>query len=65
MKEIKKTSAEDLAKLLVEKREVVRAFRFDIAGSAKKNVKAHMTARREIARILTEENSRKNAAVIA
>ena len=65
MKEIKKTSAEDLAKLLVEKREVVRAFRFDIAGSAKKNVKAHMTARREIARILTEENSRKKAAVIA
>lgn len=60
MKEIKKTSAEDLVKLLAEKREAVRAFRFDIAGSAKKNVKAKMTARKEIARILTEENLRRN-----
>lgn len=60
MKEIKKTSAEDLMKLLNEKREAVRAFRFDITGSAKKNVKAKMTARKEIARILTEENLRKN-----
>lgn len=61
MKEIKKTSAEDLVKLLREKREAVRAFRFDIAGGAKKNVKAKMTARKEIARILTEENLRKNS----
>ena len=65
MKEIKKKNAEDLTKYLAEKREEVRAFRFDIAGSAKKNVKAHMTARKEIARILTEENSRKRQAVIA
>ena len=62
MKDIKKTSGEDLAKLLTEKREAVRAFRFGIAGAAKKNVKAHMTARKEIARILTEENSRKREA---
>ena len=61
MKEIRKTTAEDLMKLLNEKREAVRAFRFDIAGSAKKNVKAKMTARKEIARILTEENSRKRS----
>lgn len=47
-------------KLLAEKREAVRAFRFGIAGAGKKNVKAHMSARREIARILTEENSRRN-----
>jgi ribosomal protein L29 len=62
MKEIRKTTAEDLMKLLNEKREAVRAFRFDIAGSAKKNVKAKMTARKVIARILTEENSRKRSA---
>ncbi len=59
MKEIKKKSGDDLIKFLDEKREVVRAFRFDIAGSAKKNVKAHMTARREIARALTEQNLRR------
>lgn len=62
MKEIKKKSAEDLIKFLSEKREEVRAFRFDIAGSAKKNVKAHMTARKEIARALTEQNSRNREA---
>lgn len=58
MKEIKKKSGDDLAKYLNEKREVVRAFRFDIAGSAKKNVKAAMIARKEIARALTEQNLR-------
>jgi len=62
MKEIKKKSAEDLVKFLTEKREVVRAFRFDIAGSAKKNVKSAMTARKEIARALTEENMRQREA---
>lgn len=62
MKEIKKKSAEDLVKLLNEKREEVRAFRFDIAGSAKKNVKASMLARKEIARILTEKNQRERQA---
>jgi len=61
MKEIKKKSVDDLVKLLSEKREAVRAFRFDIAGSAKKNVKASMLARKEI---LTEQNMR-NRNVIA
>lgn len=61
MKEIRKKSSEDLIKFLNEKREEVRAIRFDIAGSAKKNVKASMTARKEIARALTEENMRSKA----
>ncbi|HBH71531.1 MAG: hypothetical protein UU88_C0015G0012 [Parcubacteria group bacterium GW2011_GWC1_42_11] len=60
MKEIKKKSATDLVKLLNEKREALRAFRFDIAGSARKNVKAPLLARREIARILTEQKIRSN-----
>ncbi|MFA5996993.1 MAG: 50S ribosomal protein L29 [Candidatus Paceibacterota bacterium] len=58
MKEIKKATTEDLVKLLNEKREVVRASRFDLAGSAKKNVKASGLVRRDIARILTEQNVR-------
>lgn len=62
MKEIKKKSGDDLKKFLNEKREIVRAFRFDIAGSAKKNVKSAMAARKEIARALTEENMRSKEA---
>ena len=62
MTEIKKKSSEELAKLLDEKREEVRAFRFGVAGGAKKNVKAPLLARKEIARILTEQNSRKASA---
>ena len=58
MKEIKKATTEDLAKLLNEKREAVRASRFDLAGAAKKNVKASGLVRRDIARILTEQNLR-------
>ncbi len=65
MTEIKKKSAEDLVKLLDEKREEVRAFRFGVAGAAAKNVKAPMLARKEIARILTEQNSRKAKEVTA
>jgi len=59
MKEYKKKNIEELAKLLNEKREEVRAFRFDITGSTKKNVKVSSTSRRNIARILTELNLRK------
>ncbi len=59
MNDFKKKSVEDLAKLLTEKKEEVRVFRFDVAGSAKKNVKSAMIAKKDIARILTEINSRK------
>lgn len=58
MTEIKKKSTEDLNKLLNEKREAMRAFRFDVSGSTKKNVKVSGTARKEVARILTELNLR-------
>lgn len=58
MKELKKKSSEDLAKLLDEKREAVRASRFDLAGASKKNTKATGLVRKEIARILTEQNLR-------
>lgn len=58
MKEYKAKSVEDLTKLLDEKREFVRAARFGKSGSAKKSVKDIMLAKKEIARILTEQNSR-------
>lgn len=62
MTEIKKKTAEELQKLLAEKREEVRSFRFDIAGSKKKSSSTIGGAKKEIARILTELNERKNAA---
>lgn len=62
MTEIKKKSSEELAKLLDEKKEEVRSFRFGVAGAAKKNVKAPLLARKEIARILTEQSSRRASA---
>lgn len=58
MTELKKKSVEDLTKALVEKREELRSFRFDLAGSAKKNVKAAANTRKEVARMLTELKAR-------
>lgn len=43
----------DLRKLLAEKREALRVFRFAVAGGKTKNVKEGKTLRREIARVLT------------
>lgn len=65
MTDINKKSAEDLMKTLSEKREEIRAFNFDLAGSAKKNVKAASLARKEVARTLTEINARKRNEVVA
>lgn len=62
MKEIKKKNADDLVKFLNEKREVIRASRFNLAGSAKKNVKETLLARKEIARALTETSIRRREA---
>lgn len=49
----------DLGKLLVEKRESLRAFRFGIAGTKTRNVKEGKNLRKEIAQILTEQKARK------
>ena len=53
-----KHSAEDLHKLVQEKREELRALRFAVAGSKNRNVKQASTLRKQIARALTELNSR-------
>ena len=52
----KKTKAE-LSRLLVEKREELGKFRFEMSGSKIKNVKQGMNLRKEIARILTALNT--------
>ncbi|MDB5259413.1 MAG: Ribosomal protein [Candidatus Taylorbacteria bacterium] len=53
MKEYTNKTAAELAKLVAEKRESLRSFRFGNAGSKSKNVKEGRTLRKDIARILT------------
>jgi ribosomal protein L29 len=59
MKEIKNKNEADLRKLLNEKQEALRSFRFGVAGSKVRNVKEGRMIRRDIARILTEINMRR------
>lgn len=58
-------SSEDLAKLVVDKRETLRTLRFSATGSKNRNVKQARTLRKEIARALTEASARKNTAPAA
>jgi len=51
--ELKEKSAADLEKLLKEKRETLRKFRFDVTGGKTKNVKEGFNLKKDIARILT------------
>ncbi|OGC84538.1 50S ribosomal protein L29 [Candidatus Adlerbacteria bacterium RIFCSPHIGHO2_12_FULL_53_18] len=53
-------SADDLRKLVEEKREELRHLRFAVAGSKNRNVKEAATLRKQIARVLTELNLRLN-----
>lgn len=55
---IKSKNNKDLIKMLNEKREVLRKFRFGISGSKTRDVKEGKNARKEIAQALTELNSR-------
>jgi ribosomal protein L29 len=58
--EITTKSEQDLMKDLNEKREGLRGMRFNIAGSKIKNVREQRGQKKEIARILTELNARKD-----
>ncbi len=51
-------SEKDLVKELGERREALRVIRFNVAGSKTKNVKEVKGLKKEVARILTEINSR-------
>lgn len=50
---------EDLAAYVSDKREELRTLQFNVAGSKNRNVKLARALRKEIARALTEQNSRK------
>ncbi|HEX7724188.1 MAG TPA: 50S ribosomal protein L29 [Candidatus Paceibacterota bacterium] len=52
-KEITTKTPADLTKMLTEKRESLRAFRFGGAGAKTKNVREGRAIRKDIARILT------------
>ncbi|HVS79536.1 MAG TPA: 50S ribosomal protein L29, partial [Candidatus Paceibacterota bacterium] len=59
---LKNKTEQELKGLITERREALRTFRFDIAGSKARNVKQGRAIRKEIAQILTELNARKTAA---
>ncbi len=61
MKEYKNKTPQELNKMIAEKREEIRHFRFGTAGSKTKNVKLASTTRKEIARMMTEISIRKHA----
>ena len=52
-----KTSPEETAKTVQEKREALRVFRFQVTGGRVKNVKEGRELRRDIARLLTAQVS--------
>lgn len=54
-----KKDTSELTKLLAEKREALRKIRFNIAGSGMRDVREIRTHKKDIARILTELNARK------
>ena len=59
MKEYRGKSAGELTKMLADKREALREFRFSMSGSKVKNVKTGRAIRTAIAQILTEINAQK------
>ncbi len=59
-KEITTKTPADLTRLIAEKREALRVFRFGSAGAKAKNVKEGRTIRKDIARMLTAMNAKKN-----
>lgn len=59
MADIKNKDITELQKELSDKREALRVFRFEGAGSRTRDVRAGRNLRKDIARLLTELNSRK------
>ncbi|MCB9805709.1 50S ribosomal protein L29 [Candidatus Nomurabacteria bacterium] len=59
VKNLEKKNEVDLLKELKEKREDLRHFRFGLSGSKTRDIKDGKNIRRDIARIETELNSRK------
>jgi len=61
LKDIPHKTQADLTKLVADKQEALRVFRFGTTGAKAKNVKESRTIRRDIARILTVLNASKKA----
>ncbi len=57
--ELKNKNAGEMQKLAHDKREELRAIRANLSGSKTKNVKEIATIRKDIARVLTELNIRR------
>lgn len=57
MKEFKNKTASELKKMLADKQEALRVFRFNMAGSKSRNVREGRMIRRDIARIETALNA--------
>lgn len=62
MSDFKTQSVEELHKIVADKREALRVFRFGGAGSRARNVREGRGLRKEIAQILTEIRARELAA---
>ncbi|MBU1179202.1 50S ribosomal protein L29 [Patescibacteria group bacterium] len=60
-KELKNKTEKELKKLLLEKRNSLRGFRFQISKGKVKDVKEGRLLRKEVAMILTELNERAHA----
>lgn len=56
MKDIRGKSEKDLHKMLRDKQEALRVFRFSISGSKARNLKEGRNLRREVAQVMTELN---------
>lgn len=61
MADIKNQDVAELQKVVADKREALRVFRFGGAGSRTRDVRQGRTLRREIAQALTELQARKIA----
>jgi len=58
MKDLINKNKDELSKILAEKREALRSFRFGIVGSKASNIREGRGIRREIARVLTALNKK-------
>jgi ribosomal protein L29 len=59
MENFSQKTKKELEKILQEKTESLRKFRFDMTGSKVKNIKEGMLLKKDVARILTVLNSKK------
>lgn len=62
MKDIQNKTEADLVKMIAEKREALRAFRFGGAGAKTKDVKQGRVIRKDVARMLTLISAQKQEA---